>query len=313
MNDKMLQFIDVKIEDYEIIQTYFSKYGENSCQHSFVNMFTLQEKYGSKWCEKDGFLFTFRENISDSRIRTYLFPMGEGDVKKAVWEIIQDAREHGARVRFQTITEEKKNWLLNEFPHRFAIEEDRDYAEYLYLSKVQATLPGNKFCKKRSEANIFRRKFEDRMSEVLLSKEQIPEILSYAKQWLLESADADDEKALMLEYKEIEKQLQYFDELKISGLVIRIDGKIIGVVYGVPISDSCFDVTTEKGSREFRNVYRVLRQDISKLITGQYTYINLEEDVGVEGLRRAKLSYKPDILLKKYVAEEYENEVRNCE
>ena len=96
-------------------------------------------------------------------------------------------------------------------------------------------------------------------------------------------------------------------------MVIRIDEKIIGVVYGVHISDICFDITTEKVSREFRNVYRVLRQDISKLIADQYTYINLEEDVGVEGLRQAKLSYKPDILLKKYVAQECENEVKNCE
>lgn len=309
----MLQFKDVEIEDYEKIQAYFSKYGENSCQHSFVNMFTLQEKYGSSWCEKDGFLFTFRENISCSEVRTYLFPMGEGDLKKAVWEVIQDAHENGARVRFQTITEKKKNWLLKEFPDRFSFKEDRDYAEYIYLSKVQATLPGNKFCKKRSEANIFRRKFGGRMSETPLSREQIPEVLLYAKQWLLESADVNDEKALTLEYREIEKQLEYFDELKISGLVIRIDGNIIGMVYGAPISDCCFDVTTEKGSREFRNVYRVLRQDVSKLVTDQYTYINLEEDVGVEGLRQAKLSYKPDILLKKYVAEEYDNEVRNRE
>lgn len=299
-----MNFRDVKIDDYDLVWKYCAPYGENSCQHSFVNMITLDEKYGTKICEENGFLYVLRENLGDENTRVYLFPFGSGDKRKTVENIFEDARSHNAAVRFQTITEEKCSFLENEFPNMFDMEEVRDYAEYLHLSDNLANLPGKAFASKRYDANLFRRTYEGRMSETLITKEHTDVILDFERKWLDESREFHDETALELEYREIEKQLKYFDELRISGLIIRIDGEIQGFVYGVPISDSCFDVLIEKGNRKFNDIYRILHQDIVRLCASDYKYINREEDVGVEGLRKAKMSYRPDILLMKYIASE---------
>lgn len=297
-------FRSITIDDYEQVWKYCSGYGENSCQHSFINMFTLYEKYGSKIYADGDFLYVLRSHLCTERERVYLFPMGNGDRAAAVERIIEDAHSHNAKVRFETITSEKAEWLEREFPGVFLIRENRDYAEYLHLSGNLADLPGKQFASKRYDANLFRRKYEGRMSESIITKENIAEILDFERRWLCENQESHDKEALELEYREIELQLKYFDELRISGLIIRIDGVIQGFVYGAPISESCYDVLIEKGNREFNDIYRILHQDIVRFCAMNYRYINREEDVGVEGLRKAKMSYRPDILLNKYIAAE---------
>lgn len=297
-------FRSITINDYDLVWKHCSRYGENSCQHSFINMFTLFEKYGSEISADDDFLYVLRGHLCTESERVYLFPMGGGDAKSAVERILEDAHSHSARVRFETVTSEKAAWLEREFPGVFSIRENRDYAEYIHLSDNLANLPGKAFASKRYDANLFRRKYEGRMSEIIITKEHIAEILDFERKWLCENQESHDKEALELEYREIELQLKYFDELKISGLIIRIDGITQGFVYGAPISDECYDVLIEKGNREFNDIYRILHQDIVRLCAMDYKYINREEDVGAEGLRKAKLSYKPDILLNKYIAAE---------
>lgn len=299
-----MNFRSVAIDDYDMIWDYCAEYGENSCQHSFINIFTLYEKYGSKICEENGFLYVLRSHMSIDGVRVYLFPMGKGDERDAIEKILEDAHSYGCKAGFQTITEEKRNFLEREFPHVFQIEEVRDYAEYLHLADNLVNLPGKAFAKKRYDVNLFRRVYAGHMEELFLSKSNIDEVLAFERKWLAQTVAIHDKKALELEYREIERQLSYFDELKISGIIIRIDGEIQGFVYGAPISDSCYDVLIEKGNREIDDIYRILHQDIVRLCARDYKYINREEDVGVPGLRKAKLSYKPDILLSKYTATE---------
>ena len=297
-------FRNITIEDYELVWKYCSQYGENSCQHSFINMFTLYEKYGSRICAEGDFLYVLRGHLCTERERVYLFPMGGGDAREAVERILEDAHAHNAKARFETVTEEKAAWLEREFPDVFRITENRDLAEYLHLSENLAYLPGKPFASKRYDANLFRRRYQGRMSETVITKGDIDEILSFERKWLGENRESHDQQALELEYREIELQLKYFDELKISGLIVQIDGVTQGFVYGAPISGSCYDVLIEKGNREYNDIYRILHQDIVRLCAMDYKYINREEDVGVEGLRKAKMSYRPDILLKKYIATE---------
>lgn len=297
-------FRGIAVGDYDKIQHYCDQFGENSCQHSFINMFTLSEKYGSQYCEEDGFLYVLRSRLCGDGFRTYLFPMGDGNRRAAVEHIIEDAHSHQMKTRFQTVTEKKREWLHQEFPDTFVSREIRDYAEYLHLSSNLACLPGRKFSGKRSEAKKMRRMYEGRMEETLLCREAFDEVFDFEKKWLEVSQKTHDAEALRLEYREIEKQLANFETLRISGLILRIDGVIQGFVYGAPISENCYDVLIEKGNREIPHIYRILHQDIVRMCAMDYMYINREEDVGVPGLRASKLSYKPDILLSKYIVEE---------
>ena len=64
------------------------------------------------------------------------------------------------------------------------------------------------------------------------------------------------------------------------------------------------DVIIEKGDRSISDIYKILNRDLVRMCCYGFSYINREEDVGVEGLRKAKMSYKPDILLEKYIVTE---------
>ena len=97
-----LNFHPVTLEDYDVVWKYMSKHGEGSCQHSFVTMFSLYEKYGDAICEQDGFLYVLREHLCHDDVRVYLAPMGDGDRKEAFEMILEDAHSYHAVVEFQT-------------------------------------------------------------------------------------------------------------------------------------------------------------------------------------------------------------------
>ena len=296
----MLDFKEITIEDYDLINEYAYKYGENSCQHSFVCWYTLKEKYNDKYVIKNDFLYILREKLCDEAYRVYLFPMGEGNIKEALEEIIKDAHERGKKVKFQTVTLNSMIKIHDLYMGKFEAHELRNYAEYLHLSSNLSLLPGKAFESKRYDVNLFRRTYADRLEEILMTKDMIPEILDFEEFWMTKSLEQHDRAALFKEYAAIKLQLSNYDKLKISGVVIKLDGKIQGFVYGAPLSDECYDVLIEKGNVDYNDIYRILHQDIVKLCAMDYKYINREEDVGVEGLRKAKMSYKPDILLTKF-------------
>ena len=109
---------------------------------------------------------------------------------------------------------------------------------------------------------------------------------------------------LLCENDAIQRGLNHFELLGLSGIVVYIDDVLAGFAYGAPLSERCYDVIIEKGDLRFPDIYRVLNRDLVRLCCADYAMINREEDVGAPGLRKAKLSYKPDRLLEKYIARE---------
>lgn len=299
-----LNFHPVTLEDYDVVWKYMSKHGEGSCQHSFVTMFSLYEKYGDAICEQDGFLYVLREHLCHDDVRVYLAPMGDGDRKEAFEMILEDAHSHHAVVEFQTLTETASRFLEEHFPGKFQMTESRDYAEYIYSTEKIAAFSGAKLRNKRTEINRFYREYGDRVSVTGIRKEDFPEILDFEKKWLWQNREDHDSCALEREARAIDLQLEHFDALHLSGIVVRIDGIVHGYSYGTPLSDSYYDALIEKGNRDIPNIYRVLFRESVKQCALSHTYVNREEDVGVMGLREVKLSYRPEILLKKYIVRE---------
>ena len=306
----MLDFKKITLEDKDILIRYLYRYGENSCQHSFVSMYCMAEKYGDMYAEKDGYLFILRSGKCTENFRIYLFPMGDTEnkeaLKKAVLTILEDAKAHGKKVRFETLTKKASDAINSLFPKQFTAENVRDYAEYIYTQQKLADLPGRALASKRYDVNTFFRDYGDRCSIENILPQHIEEIKEFQKKWLSDMLKDEEDVQLELENIAIGIGLDNFEKLGLSGIVIYIDGKMAGYAYGAPISDDCYNVIIEKGDRSIPDIYRVLNRDLVRMCCSEYFYINREEDVGVEGLRKAKMSYKPDILLEKYIVSEVE-------
>ena len=299
-----MDFRPVEPKDYDWVYRYTSVYGEGSCQHSPVTMFSLAEKYGDEVCEKDGFLFTLRSRKGDDVYRTYLAPLGDGDKKAAYERIFEDAKEHGKKVRFLTLTETAAKYVEETFPGRFEIREDRDLAEYFCRTEETATFAGGGLQRRRREVNTFWSRFGAITRVTKMVPEDFPDILAFEQRWLAGSENDENRHALEIEARMIEKQLAHFEELRIDGVVIRIDGQVEGFGYGTKLSDRVYDALVEKGNRSIPNITKVLRQEATKHSAMACEYVNMEEDVGIPGLRALKIAYCPEYLLHKYIGEE---------
>lgn len=302
MND--LFFAPVELGMFDEIYRYTSAFGEGSCQHSPCSMYSLAEKYGDAVCERDGVLYTLRSRLCDKDFRVYLVPMGAGNLKEAFLNILSDAKRYGKRAKFFTLTEKYADFLKEELPSRFTIEEDRDLAEYIYQTEIMSTFSGGKLKKRRSEVNTFWNIYGKRASVTKITPEDFPGLLEFEKKWLEQNKETHDVEALEREGRMIEKQMAHFDALHLSGVVLRIDGAVAGFGYGTKLSDTYYDAIIEKGDRNVPNVYKVLRQESVKQCAMDQTYVNMEEDVGISGLRALKYAYKPEFLLHKYIATE---------
>ena len=304
----MLPFQALSPEMYPRLKPWYFHYGENSCQHSFVSSFCMGGKYGDKVCVSEGFLFTLRSLRCTDRERVYLFPLGDtqedAPLAGAVEKVLQDAHAYGKSVCFKTMTLASFRKLDRLFPGAFAAEENRDLAEYLYTREKLAELPGHEMASRRHEVSAFLRVYGDRYSVHLIGEKDIETVKVFQKWWMEQKTEHEEDVQLELENEAIQTGLEHFSRLGLSGIVAEVDGKIAGYAYGAPLSESCYDVMIEKGDRTVADIYRMLNRDLVRLCCDGYRYINREEDLGVPGLRKAKLSYKPDVLLEKVVVRE---------
>jgi hypothetical protein len=304
MFDGRLDFQPLELSHKAIVERNCFLYGENSCQHSFVSMFCFNVKYGYAVCESDGWLYICREKLCDENHRVYLMPMGDGNPAYALRRLQSDAHSYGKKVKLETVTEHSKDSIAEVLPGVFVAEEKRDYAEYIYTADRLANLPGNDMASKRYDTNCFWRDYGDRVTIKPMTGDTAGEIIEYQKYWLNTRLMQEDSIQLELEHEAIMQGLAHFDTLDLSGIKIYADDVLRGYAYGSKLSENCYDVIIEKGDREIDNIYRILNMELVRRCCEGITYINREEDLGVPGLRKAKLSYKPDILLKKFVMTE---------
>ena len=310
----MLAFKTLASDMRNVIGGYFFKYGEGSCQHSIISATCLNHKYGDMFCEYNNFLYTLRSKLCDAnkKERVYLFPMGDKNdiyaVKNAVENILDDAHENDSIVKFETLTKNSADLILNLFPGKFIAVHDRDKDEYICSFDRQTNMQGSDLAVKRNKIRSFYKNYNDRFSISLIKPEHIEKIRTFQNNWLAEkfSRDYDYHQIMQLknENEGIQTALDNFFEIGLSGVVAFIDNEIAAYAYGAPLNNNFFDAIVGKGDRKFLNIHRALNLAFVKNCCVGYDYINYEEDLGVQGLRTRKIEDRPDFLIKKYILTE---------
>ncbi|MBQ7220293.1 MAG: hypothetical protein IJS28_04860 [Synergistaceae bacterium] len=309
----MLNFQPLTLGMKPLVDSYTFKYGEGSCQHSFVSSWCLRHKYGDMFCENEGYLYTLRSAKCTENCRVYLFPHGDRAdseaLRRAVQNVIDDAHGHEARVRFETLTQSAKDIVCSLFPGRFSAESSEDYTEYVYSIDRQEDLSRWGLRNRRQKINRFFRDYGDRCEILRIEKEHIPLIREYQASWLkykLESQERSQHyiDAITTDNAAIQVALDNFFELGLFGIVLFIDGKVSGYEYGSRLSESYCDSMEEKGDTSIRSICRVLNQEFINMCCHGMHYINVEEDVGIEGIREKKHFDRPDIMIEKFIVQE---------
>ena len=296
-------FKRAELEDKEIISDYFRRYPSRSCERTFVNVFLWSRKYPVKWAVIDRTLVFKSE---DEEHLSFAFPTGEEeDIKKVLPVLKAYCEERGYPFTMYNVTPENYEKLEEWFPGEYEIEYDRDLADYVYEMEKLATLSGKKLHGKRNHINKFKAMYENRWSYEKMTKDNLEECFQMALKWRNDNGCNDDEEK-NAEMCVTLNSLRLFEELELTGGVLRLDGEIIAFTMGEPVSEDTFVVHIEKAFADVQGAYPMINQQFVSNECGEYQYINREEDTGAEGLRKAKLSYRPVFLVEKGVVKEKE-------
>jgi hypothetical protein len=178
------------------------------------------------------------------------------------------------------------------------LTEDRDNFDYVYLSKDLILLSGKKFHSKRNHINRFKSEYS--FEYVRIIPDMLNDCLEVYSDWLHEKDKLLP--GMLGELDAIKAAITNMDVLGVKGGGIRIDGKLRAFSLGQLINEDMAVIHIEKANESFEGIYSVINQQFAEHEWSGVKYINREEDMGIEGLRKAKLSYRPVELIQKYVA-----------
>lgn len=287
----MLKFKNTEIGDIEIFKRYIGFSGEFSCESAFVNLLVWQSAYNNMWAEEDGQLIIKSGKGEES---SYRLPFGNDFLKG-----IKLIREYSGEEYPDFWVQEGKRLdnFKAHFGDKYTFEESRDAFDYIYLRSDLADLSGKKYHGKRNHISAFSKKHDWEYKPI--TPDNIEEVKLCAEKWYAENADRED-KYLRCESRGVETVLDNMELLNVKGGAIYADGAVVAFTLGSQISREIFDIHIEKALSDYAEGYTVINREFARTLDG-YKYINREDDMGLEGLRKAKLSYKPTILLKKYL------------
>ena len=286
----MLKFKKVEIGDISVFKKYIGFSGELSCESAFVNLLIWESAYNNMWAQEDGQLIIKSGKGEDS---SYRLPFGNDFLKG-----IELVREYSGE-KYPDFWVQEGARLDNfkaHFGEKYAFEENRDAFDYIYLREDLANLSGKKYHSKRNHISAFSKKHDWAFKTI--TPDNIADVKLCAEKWYKENADRED-KYLRCERCGVETILDNMELLGVRGGAVYVGENVVAFTLGSKISGEIFDIHIEKALNDYAEAYTVINRELARTLT-EYKYINREDDMGLEGLRRAKLSYKPAILLKKY-------------
>ena len=293
----MIAFRDITIQDKDTITAYTMNSCRRNCDLSFSNLCSWRFLYHTKFAIINNFL-VFKFWAGDEL--AYMMPVGEGNLEEVLNELIEDARQEGEPFCMLGVCSCMREDLEAIMPGQFGFTVDRDYADYIYLRSDLATLKGKKFQSKRNHINKFRNTYPDYKYSPI-TKDRIQECLELEAKWC-KANDCDQQEGTGNERRALIYALNHFEELGLTGGILHVNGQIVAFTFGMPINKETFGVHVEKADTSIDGAYAMINYEFANHIPEQYIYINREEDLGIEGLRKAKLSYHPETILAKYMA-----------
>lgn len=285
----MLNFKEITLADKPAIDSFLLNGIDVSCENTFVTLFVWQKAYNNKIAFHNNSLF-IKYGFGDKEL--FRFPIG-GNLEEGLKEIIDHC---GKYPDFFTPISENFCDLPKWFNEKYSMIPLRDDFDYIYLQSDLSRLAGKKYHSKRNHIRAFSKLHNWHYEDITLKNSEA--IRKCARLWYRQNSDRLDKYA-HFEAESIETVLSNLDVLNIKGGAIFIDTKAVAFTLGTPINEKVFDIFAEKALPEFATAYTVINNEFAKKLNG-YKYINREDDMGLEGLRKAKLSYHPTVILEKY-------------
>ena len=291
----MIDFLPLDITRKEEYDKYLMDCGNRGCEYSFANLYL----WGRQRAAFLGSQLVFFSQFN--RRSVYPFPIGPGDRKIALDAIIADAQERGIPCRLTGLLAEDKEIVERLYPGRFRFHHDRDGYDYVYDINGLADLKGRKYQKKRNHLNRFLAAYPD-CKGVPVTEENAEEVRHMIEKWYELREQEDPSADFHMEKAAIFKALERRKELGMECFALYVDDACVAVSMASALSETVLDVHFEKALDAFEGAYAAINYFFSRYLREKYSavkYLNREDDMGIPGLRHAKMSYSPDSMIEK--------------
>jgi hypothetical protein len=294
----MLNFKQIELTDKKEIDNCLAFNTYRACDFSFSNMWAWAVKFKTMFAVKQSTLF-LRFNETDGHTY-YMLPIGKMPLNDALEEIREETKRLNAPFLMKGVTPRMIESIEEAMPNVFDYMHDRSNDEYLYLSEKLIQLTGKKLQSKRNHINRFKKEHPDWEYYPVTTHEEAMDCLQMLKEWESNRDSPDEDHLLEYDFAATELMLQNLEYLNLKAGAIRVNGKIVAFSVGERLTDDTFVVHVEKAFGEINGAYTIINQQFIEHEAAGYTYVNREEDLGLDALRKAKLSYYPDILLQEH-------------
>ncbi len=288
---------DIELTDKKIFDQYFQNQPYWGSECSFSNLFAWRKCYHIRWMEEDNLLYI---QVKKNDVDFFLppFPLPGANILDGLNKQLEYIKEH-PECEIHGIYSEVKDMVPQSFWDNFELVSDRDNYDYVYSRESLSTLAGRKYHSKKNHLNAFKKLYPDYEYKTVTT-DIFPECVEFLKRWFIAKEGTDY--SIRCEMSAINQVLSNFDTLQMRAGCILINGQVEAFTYGEPIRKDLAVIHIEKANHEMRGLYTAINQEFCKNEWQDVEFINREEDMGIPGLRQAKLSYNPVMLVEKYSA-----------
>ena len=300
----MLELNDITLDKKELIDGFLKRRKSRNSEFSFSYLYMWRKSYDMKYAITDDMLCILPKHTGGPRSAS--FPIGfenpdgtSRSIKKFVETLLEYFKESGEEPLIHLYDEGTMELLVKEFPDKFIITEDRNNFDYVYRVDELTKLSGKKFHSKKNHINKFKKMYPD-WEYCRLSPENNGECMALFDEWQTdkgwEAESIGEERDALCE------SLNNSDALGYIGGGIRVGGRLVAFSFGEALGADTAVIHFEHVDPNCEGAFAIINQQFLEHEWQNYTYVNREEDMGIPGMRKAKESYHPAFMIKKYVA-----------
>ncbi len=287
----VLTFKRFRLEDRALIQSYVDNFKPVSCEYNFSNLFAWQDACQFTWT-----VYQDRVLIYDGISQSTFMPLGEPFEPGELVELSKHLKRAGLSPDFCLFTLDYIK-MFSHIEDYYQIKPSRDDSEYVYQVDKLCELKGKKLHKKRNLISQFRRRYPDYKIQPLKGEFKHKAFVLTEQLYELKKTPS---KTLEQELAAMKESFDHFEALGLEGLVLTVKEKVIAFTIFSPLPQATYDIQFEKIRMEFKGAAQVINQETALYLNGRCSYLNREQDLGIKGLRQAKLSYGPEKLITPY-------------
>lgn len=292
-----LQFKDLTIDSREELAPFFDLREIKSCEYNFNVMFIWAKANSIKYAITEH--YAILSEVMDGRFITLMPLCEEVYFGEAIEDLIAYYGENALKLSIFVTDQVFVDFVEKHYPNRFDKVTNRDFSDYIYDGEKLRTLIGNKYSKKRNHLNAFYGEYEGRYMYRTISKEDKTIVCQFLRRWKKNKDEVTE--ALDVELEAICRVIDHLDQLNIKCGGIFVDDQLEAFSIGSLVNKGKEAIIhVEKANEDIRGMYPLINQVFLNKEFPEVEWVNREEDLGIEGLRKAKLSYNPIEVLEKY-------------